>query len=155
MPHFASANIDAVSGRVASLKKTAIAQRLTSGNGAVEGSDLLTYTTPNDGVARRYLLLAYVKVGTVSNNTGTDVVKVQCSYNDAAAFTDVDLSANGDAAGDSLDAKGAAAKGQWMGFVRADPNTALVIYVDHVVSAVADKSAGTYGVIDFVIIRLD
>ena len=85
MSHYGSADWNNPSGLVASLASaTTLAMQETTGAGATEGSNLLTYTTKRTGL---YRVSAYLKVTEASDAATSHAISARVAYNDGSAIS--------------------------------------------------------------------
>jgi hypothetical protein len=96
MAHYASANWNPYSGKVATLLATTAAMRETTGSSSTEATDKLTYTVP---VAGLYRCTAYIKVTEVSDAATSHVLKPQVAWNDGSSQSAADMVEPGVTAG--------------------------------------------------------
>lgn len=88
MSHFASGQWNNPCGLVAQVDAAAVAAKTSSGAGATEGSNLLTYAPARSGM---YRVSAYLRTQTASTANTSHTVVVNASYSNGTAVSTVAL----------------------------------------------------------------
>lgn len=84
MAHFGSSAWPNPYGRVAQIEKTAVLMRETTGDGAIEGDDKLTYAVERSGL---YSIGSYLKVSEASDAATSHALSARMAYNDGSAVS--------------------------------------------------------------------